>query len=450
MRNAQFSIDEFLGMLRRRKAQFIIPAILIMSLCTVAAYLLPKKYESSTTILAQGDQVLNPLVNYTMAVTMATDDPLQNFNQIVYSRPIIEALIDSLGMQSQLQTPAQTEMMIKNVSSNIKTAQLTSNTFSISYYDGSPRGAQRAVSVLADLYIQRNLGISNMKNEFAVQFFSKKLDELRDKFEESQRQLVEAMKQHAPEIPESQRIVYSHIDDFDKQVSAIQVKIKNYQQALSIIQQQDISEANGKLDLEAFYQLPVLNVPYATELQTAVSKYENLAAKYTSEYPDVRNARAEVMALLGRVKNAIQSELSMDQNQSWELEKERDAVISTVDQATVSQSQDQDVKSDFDLYKELYNDMKVKLEQAETSLDLGQSGAEGYVVINPPQIPTVLAKPNKALIIGGGFSLGLFIGLLSAGLAELLDTRVRRSEDIEIYNKPIIAYLPPIRSSQDK
>lgn len=86
--------------------------------------------------------------------------------------------------------------------------------------------------------------------------------------------------------------------------------------------------------------------------------------------------------------------------------------------------------------------MKIKLEQAQTSLDLGKNGAQGYVVLNPPQLPTTSAKPNKPLIIGGGFSLGIFIGLLSAGLTELLDTRVRRPEDIEVYDKPIIAYLP--------
>ncbi len=205
MKNAQFTVDEFLRMLRRRKIQFLIPAILLIGICTTGAFLLPKKYESSITILVQGDQVLNPLVNYEMAVTMVNNDPLRDFDQIIYSRPAIEALIDSLDIQPVVHTLAQTEALIKNVTSNIKTAQLTSNTFSISFYDGSPQRAKEAVTVLSEIYIDTKLGVENRKNEFAVQFFSKKLNQLRDKFEGSQEELVKAMKQHADQLPEADR-----------------------------------------------------------------------------------------------------------------------------------------------------------------------------------------------------------------------------------------------------
>lgn len=342
MKNAQFTVDEFLRMLRRRKIQFLIPAILLIGICTTGAFLLPKKYESSITILVQGDQVLNPLVNYEMAVTMVNNDPLRDFDQIIYSRPAIEALIDSLDIQPVVHTLAQTEALIKNVTSNIKTAQLTSNTFSISFYDGSPQRAKEAVTVLSEIYIDTKLGVENRKNEFAVQFFSKKLNQLRDKFEGSQEELVKAMKQHADQLPEADREIYSRIDENDAQVSAIQTKIKNYQQALSIMHEPGIKDGSNKADLEAIYQLPLLNIPYASDLQTAVSKYENISAKYTPEYPAVQDAWAGVMAIMPRVKSAIESELTMDQNKLWELEKDRDENISTINQATVSQSQDQE------------------------------------------------------------------------------------------------------------
>ena len=93
--------------------------------------------------------------------------------------------------------------------------------------------------------------------------------------------------------------------------------------------------------------------------------------------------------------------------------------------------------------------MKVKLEQAQATQDIGENSAEQYVVIDPPQLPTVPAKPNRALIVGGGLGLGLFLGLLAAGLTELFDTRIRIPEDVEVFEKPIIAYLPAPKSGHE-
>jgi capsular polysaccharide biosynthesis protein len=46
------------------------------------------------------------------------------------------------------------------------------------------------------------------------------------------------------------------------------------------------------------------------------------------------------------------------------------------------------------------------------------------------------------LIILGGFLAGVFLGVLSAAAAELLDSTIRSPREIEQYKKPIIALLP--------
>jgi uncharacterized protein involved in exopolysaccharide biosynthesis len=110
--------------------------------------------------------------------------------------------------------------------------------------------------------------------------------------------------------------------------------------------------------------------------------------------------------------------------------------------AEVNKNQNEDVRSTYDVYNKLYNDMKVKLEQARTTRDLGEKGAEQYIVIDPPDLPVNPSKPNKFLLIFGGIAIGLFVGFLSAGFMELFDTRIRTTNDIEVYDKPVLAYLP--------
>ncbi len=97
---------------------------------------------------------------------------------------------------------------------------------------------------------------------------------------------------------------------------------------------------------------------------------------------------------------------------------------------------------DVDIYRKLYDEMKVKLEQAKTTRDLGKNAENQFVVIEPPIVPEEPAKPNKMMLMGGGLGLGIFLGLIVAAIAELLDTTIRRARDIKEFQKPVVAYIP--------
>lgn len=442
MRNAQFTIDELTGVLRRRKLALVLPAVLVIAISGLGAFLLPKQYKSSTTILMQESQTLNPLLSYQLALEMQPQDKLGDFNEIVYSRPTLENLMDSLGMQGSMLNPVLKDADIRKISKNIKTARGGSSSFTISYYDTIPARAQKAVRVLSELFIQTKLEVENRKNDFTVEFFKQKAVQLRQKLEKSQDNLVSALQRHVNQLPEDDRTLYANISNYTSDIQSLEQTIKNYHEALQILGNAAETGANQHIDLRKLYLIPLLEVPYSKELQDAVTKYDRLSQQYTEEYPEVQQARAKVMQLVGLVENAITSEQVRKQDQIVSLEKRRHDAIASVQMATVANSQDQDLQSSFDIYQKLYNEMEVKLEQAQTTRDLGQSSARDYVVIDPPQLPVKPAKPNKALIIGGGFGLAVFLGLLSAGLAEIFDTRVRTPQDIEIFEKPIIAYLP--------
>ena len=93
----------------------IIPVLTVTVLCVIGAFILPNRYESSTTILVQRDEILNPLISYEIAVAMASDDRLRTFNEIIYSRTNIQRLIDSLGLDTGLKTEEQRQALVDAV-----------------------------------------------------------------------------------------------------------------------------------------------------------------------------------------------------------------------------------------------------------------------------------------------------------------------------------------------
>jgi uncharacterized protein involved in exopolysaccharide biosynthesis len=98
-------------------------------------------------------------------------------------------------------------------------------------------------------------------------------------------------------------------------------------------------------------------------------------------------------------------------------------------------------EADYSLYRKLYDEIKVKLEQARTTRELGNKSANQFVIIDPPIVPNQPTKPNRPQLILGGFGLSLFVGFLAVVLRELFDTTIRSPKDIEIYQKPIVAYI---------
>jgi len=445
-RSAQLTAQELLGVFRRRRKYFVIPfaALVFMSICGVI--FLPKKYESSTTILVQRDEVLNPLVNYTMAVSMASEDRLKTFNEIVYSLSAIQTLIDSLGLDRANFSEEQRQDLVTKIRKNIETERPGSETFKITYMDSDPDRSQRGVAILARYFIKTVLDVENQRNELAVQFFENKLDELRQKFDQGEKEIVSVMRSRIGEMPVENQTLWENMEDVNKRIGIIEEQEKQYRHGQALLAQ--IPDANSvKNNLPTLFELQRLDLPQSNELQPLVLKYDEDTRKYTFRYPEVRKLTLQIFDLLTAMKDAIETDITRLQHERSDLEVHKGSLVGNLQQSTAYKEIDKDKTSSFEIVRNLYDDMKVKLEQARTTRDLGRKGGEQFIMLDPPIVPTSPAKPNRVQLLGGGAGLGLFVGIFSAGLAELLDPTIRSPQDIFTYKKKIVAFLPENASS---
>jgi hypothetical protein len=82
----------------------VVTPLFFLGLSIASLQVIEPKYTSSTSILVQKEETLNPLVLYEMAVTIASEDRLKSFNEIIYSRSTMEMLIDSLELDEEIET----------------------------------------------------------------------------------------------------------------------------------------------------------------------------------------------------------------------------------------------------------------------------------------------------------------------------------------------------------
>ena len=143
-----------------------------------------------------------------------------------------------------------------------------------------------------------------------------------------------------------------------------------------------------------------------------------------------------------RTRVMLQSEMSILTSRLSETQKTRAEIVQAITQSSISQTVDRETESNYSFYQQLFNDMRVKLEQARIARELGRNAQNAFIIIDPARVPTKPTKPNRMLIVAGGILAGLFLGALSAVVVELLDTTIRSPREIEVFGKPIIALIP--------
>ena len=395
MSTPQLSIHHLASVLRRRRFWIIVPLVTVTALSILGSALLPRRYESSTTIWVQRDEILNPLVSFTMAVQMASEDRLRTFNEIVYSRQTIEALLDSLGMRATVATQAAMDELIDKTKSSLRTDRSGSDSFTMMFSDTDPVRAQKAVTMLANMFIQTRLRAEFQRNEYTVQFFENKLNEYEKKYGETQASVVSLLKQRSKETPGGVGSFSGRFDNLNERIRDTGERIRERERALMNIAlfPEAFRSDRGRAALS---ELQAIDVPNAADLRPLTLAYDSVTTRYTPRHPEVGKVESRIMEVLERTRVMLQSELSVLTARLTEIQRNRAETVEAITQSSISQTVDRETESNYSFYPQLYNDMRVKLEQARIARELGKNAQNAFIIIDPARVPTKPTKPNRS------------------------------------------------------
>lgn len=432
-------VQEIKRVVKRRRKLLLFTPIFFGLLSYGALHLIEPKYESSTSILVQKEETLNPLMLYEMAVNVASEDRLQSFNEIIYSRSTIEKLIDSLGMDQDIKSELEKQALVDQVRKNITTSLRASDSFKITYFDTDPVRARDGVALLANHFIQTRLRLENRRNNESVEFFEAKINELEGIVDAQRDRLVNTTTERLKELPVDQTALQTRLQNIDMQLDQLEWKIILEESKLDNLED-FLRQDPQDFSVQTLYKVPLEEIPFGDKMADLLGEYDQLRQRYTDNYPEVRSLRIQILEVAKRIPPAIESRLSNLKRQQRDLSSQRASVINDMEKIFVAVQRNNSQQSNYTIYQELYNDMKVKLEQARMTRDIGDEASEQFVVLDSPYVPKEPTSPNNRLVIAMGLFLGIVLGGMFMGIAEVLDTTIRTDEDLE-FEKPIIAYL---------
>ena len=150
---------------------------------------IPDKYEASARIYVNTASILKPLMTG-MTVLQNDTDQIAALSRVVISRPNVEKLVQTVGLDAGSKSKAEYEGVVDRVSKLLTiSGSVKDNLYTLTFRDVQPERAKRAVQSFSSMFIESGQGGKSSDTDTAKKFvdeqiviYEKKLQEAESRF----------------------------------------------------------------------------------------------------------------------------------------------------------------------------------------------------------------------------------------------------------------------------
>jgi polysaccharide chain length determinant protein (PEP-CTERM system associated) len=464
---------------RRRRVGLALLFAVIALVALAAGLLWPKKYEASTTILAQESSIITPLMEGAASPT-ANKNRAGIARDVIFSRKVMGEILAIGGWMATNPTPVEQDRLIEGIKSRTIVQTSRDNLITISYSDSDPKRAFDVTRQLAQLFISESLASKQRESRDAYEFINSQVETYRKKLTDAEDKLKIYRDANADARPGSEADTNTRISQLRTQIESTRMYMmeKQSQQAALSAQLNGESEVNAVQTTGGLYQ---------TQLAGLQSQLDTLLLTYTDEYPDVIRLRHQIQDLRQQLAQSEQLKQSAQRSGTpmpldnavqmnplyqqlkiqlagargdaagaaarigasesmLQAELERSKRIANSENVTA------ELTRDYNVNRDVYQDLLKRRENARVSmnLDAEQRGLT-FLIQNPavmPLTPSGLRFMHFS-VAGLAMSLAVPFGLLFVLVR--FDPRVRSAWQLEhTTGLPVLASIPFYPTPRDR
>ena len=483
-----FTLDEYLEILRRRMWYIIIPFVLVMAGASIYAIIAPREYKASTLVLVSPQSVPEDFVHAT--VTSRVEERLQSIAQEVMSRTRLETIMTEFRLyekeRKNLSKEEVVELMRKNIQVELPTKKDERGSFAISFINDNPNTAMAVANRLSSLFIEENLKIREQQASGTTEFLTNELAASKAKLDQMEASVTQYKRRFMGGLPEQRDTNLKILDQMQNQNQRISESIRAAEDRKLFIQKQltdmdmpasmPVAAGSGK-DSQSSIKPSLTQKDagsavaadtggtYETKKDKLKRELEDLRTKYTDNHPDVL-AMKKKLADLEKNKYTYDNDIKSDprykelKNQlmitSLEIKRLHDESASVSAQINkymgrVEQTpaREQDMAAmlrEYESTKVAYETLMKKSQGAEQAenLEKRQKG-EQFKIIDPARVPEEPFSPNIPKILLISLFAGLAGGMALAFIREQMDRSFHDAADVELsLGIKVLATIPKI------
>ena len=439
----------------------------ILVAVVLAGLFYPLKYTSSTTLHADQQNIIAPLLEGQAEVTRVQDRS-RIVREVIYAPRILNQVVTESGLLPEGTDPKEAELFLNSVRSNLVVEGAGPGFIKIEYKAQDPAVAFKVVSKVTELFIKDASESKRNESREAFLFIDKQVKSYKEQLQQAENRL-KAFK--SGNIDGTEEDVSGRITSLRAQIEEMELNLEDQNTKVASLEKQLASESRY---IARKYRADV----YRERLAEAQSRLSTLRLSYKETYPDVVALKYQIEDLKKAIQDANEADFGEGSEDSVEsnvnplyeelrlalsnakvavdtikrrlrltkglLEEEYERLKRIAEQ----EAQLAELTRDYTVTKEIYEEMLDRKEKARLSMTLDIEGqGVNYKIQEPATFPLnpsglrflhfVLLAPVLGVIVP--------IGLL--GVYVYLDPRIRFvskiDEEIDI---PILGVVPHVHT----
>jgi polysaccharide chain length determinant protein (PEP-CTERM system associated) len=468
-------LPALVGEARRRRIAMGVTfaAIALAALVIGAAW--PKKYEASTTILAQEASIITPLMEGAASAT-GNKNRAGIARDVIFSRRVLDEILKTGGWLSSAPSPLERDKLIEGIKSRTRIINNRDDLITITYFDSDPRRAFEVTRAFGQQFIAESLASKQRESRDAYEFINSQVEAYRSKLTDAEDKLKAYRDANADARPGSEIDTNSRISQLRTQIETNRMDYMQKQSQAAALQ----SQLTGESEVNAVQTVGGI---YSTQLADLQGQLDKLRLNYTDDYPDVIRLRHQIedlrkQATMADAQRASGGAIALDhavtmnpvyQQMRLQISTVRSDAAASAARVGASEAMLQselerskriansenvtaELTRDYTVNRDVYQDLLKRRENARVSmnLDAEQRGLT-FLVQNPavmPLVPSGLRFMHFGLA-GLALSLAIPFGLLFA--VARFDPRVRSVAQLErATGFPVLASIPFYPTPRDR
>ena len=440
----------------------------------VLAFLWDKKYLSYVQLYVDDSQIVKPLAGVDIA---QTSDQANVAREELFNTEILDRVVAEVGYVPPNASNSERERAKIEIVDNTEIYNINNQLLEIAYEHSDPKVAFQTTTLFADLFLAKTMQSSATETNEAFDFITNQVETYRNKLEDAEAKLESFRSQYPGISSSTENNVETQIVELRRDLENTQLQYAQADQRRRSLERELSSESSTiAQDFEKNQlreRIAGLNV-----------EIENLRLDFTDQHPDIVQRKEQVAALtralqapsaasqpivLGGqsyggnnaspVYQQLRSDLARTAAEADSLRVRvnqlRTLLDSEIERSTVSSTVERqmaELTRDYQINKELYEDLLRRQESARLSMSLGaeQQGVL-YRIAQPANFPYLPTGLRFMHIAAGGIVLASVLPFLWLMVFLKLDPRIRTSSAVtDVLELPLLATVPHMKQANEK
>ncbi|MFT3812128.1 MAG: Wzz/FepE/Etk N-terminal domain-containing protein [Acidovorax sp.] len=447
----QPSLHDYLSILRRRALAMILVFGAVLTASVIVAFVLPRVYESTATILVEDPQVKVGADDG--APRSRPEERVRLIQQRLMTRENLIRIANDHQLFPRLPDASIAQAMRAGIRVDLMPGaggdQRSALSFNLSFQHGDPAKALAVTQELANMFLTSNRQDRVDRASRTTEFLSGEAERVRKQLESLEAQIATFKSQGAS--PESAAAAEGGLLSMETDLRNVE---RDYRLAVNELRSLEVDLAAARRGVMA---PGAVTAPMPNQAEQALEKARTdlaaLRATYSENHPDVRalmrripsleqaaanearaqtpsrnEAREQAGLAVSRLEAQVQAARSRSELLASQQASLRASIARIRTQASQAPQREQELaglQRDYDAAKAKYEQLRTQSLSAQVVENLEEGPqAERFTLLEPPTLPEYPIKPNRKSVVAAGIVGGIAAALGVALLLEMLLGRV--------------------------